>query len=241
MNKTIISLIALLYSIRALSGVVDHNTMYQIYLENDMAKWGIEIKKYTSQPNLTINDKIEISNYLYGYIASLLNDTNKNKKEINQWIELWEMYLDDIETTKGKHADIYAYRSSINAYKAKYKSGGMMVYGPRSLTELNNALNTDPNNALAISLKGNTNFYMPSFVGGDKKEAIEWFEKAISIMAKENNILFRWNRCAITLCLAQAYEKIGNKEKAIEICKTELLREPNFSYMRDIYLPSLIK
>ena len=241
MNKTVITLIALLYSIRALSGIVNHDVMYQAYLANDMAKWGVELRKYTSHSNLTIDDKLEISNYLYGYIAYLLADIDKNKNEINQWIDLWDEYLDDIEASKGKNANIYVYRSSINAYKAKVKKGGMMVYGPRSLSELNHALDTDPNNALANGLKGNTKFYMPSFVGGDKKEAIVWFEKALSLMANNTNKLYRWNRCAITLCLAQAYEKTGNKEKAIEICTAELQREPNFAYMRDIYLPSLLK
>lgn len=241
MNKTIISLIILLCSLRAFAGVVDHNVMYQAYLDNNMAKWGSELRKYTSQPNLSVEDKMEISNYLYGYIASLLANVSENRQELNQWIDLWDDYLDEIEKAIGKRADIYVYRSSNNAYKAKVKSGGMMVYGPRSLSDLNRALNLDANNALANGLKGNTKFYMPTFVGGDKKEAIKWFEKALNLMANNTSVVYRWNRCAITLCLAQAYEKTGNKQKAIEICTAELQREPNFAYMRDVYLPSLKK
>ena len=228
-------------ALKAMASVVDHDVMYQAYLDNDMKRWGIELRKYTSQPNISIDDKIDISNYLYGYIASLLVDIDKNKNEINQWLDLWDEYLNEIETSKGKRADIYVYRSAINAYKAKVKKGGMMIYGPRSLSELNNALNADPNNALANGLKGNTKFYMPSFVGGDKQEAIVWYEKALLLIQTNTDPLYRWNRCAITLCLAQAYKKTGNKEKAIEICQTELQREPNFAYMRDIYLPSLMK
>ena len=226
-------------ALKAMASVVDHDVMYQAYLDNDMKRWGIELQKYTSHDKLTIDDKINISNSLYGYIASLLVDIDKNKNEINHWLDLWDEYLDDIEASKGKRADIYVYRSSANAYKAKVKKGGMMVYGPRAMTELNKALNTDPNNPLAIGLKGNTKFYMPSFVGGDKQEAIAWYEKALLLMQTDTNPLYRWNRCAITLCLAQAYEKTGNKTKAIEICQAELQREPNFSFMRDTYLPSL--
>ena len=215
--------------------------MYQAYLDNDMAKWGVELKKYTSHNNLTIDDKLEISNYLYGYVASLLSDADKNKNEANLWIDLWEEYLDEIEASVGKRADIYVYRSAANAYKAKVRKGGMMVYGPRAMTDLNRALDADPNNALAIGLKGNTKFYMPSFVGGNKQEAIVWFEKALAIIANNTPAVYRWNRCAITLCIAQAYEKTGNKDKAIEICNAELQREPNFTFMRNIYLPSLLK
>ena len=204
-----------------------------------MSVWKTELKKYTASPNLTTTDKLEISNYLYGYVATLLVDADKNKQEITVWIELWEQYLNDIEKATGKNAYVYVYRSSINAYKSKVKAGGMMVWGPRSLTELKRALSTDPNNPLANGLKGNMLFYMPGFVGGDKVEAIKWFEKALAGISNSTDKTFRWNRCAITLCLAQAYEKTGNREKAIQICETLLSQEPTFTYMRDTYLPSL--
>ena len=241
MKKTTITILLLIATLGTWAGVVDHDAMYRAYLNNDMATWRIELTRYTSQPNLTIDDKIDISNYLYGYIASLLSDVDKNKSEANHWLDLWDNYLNDIEASKGECADIYAYRSAAYSYKAKTHSGGMMVYGPRAMAELNKALNTDSNNALAVALKGNTKFYMPTFVGGNKHEAIAWFEKAISLMKPNNDPLYRWNRCAITLLLAQSYEKTGNTAKAIEVCEAELKREPNFAYMRDIYLPSLTK
>ena len=241
MKKTILATLLLFASLKAFCGIVDHDLMYQAYLNNNMNVWKTELKKYTSSTNLTTTDKLEISNYLYGYIATLLIDADKNKHEIVDWIDLWEQYLDDIEKATGKNAYVYVYRSSINAYKSKVKAGGMMVGGPRSLTELKRALNIDPNNPLANGLKGNMLFYMPSFVGGDKAESIKWFEKALAGISNTTDKTFRWNRCAITLCLAQAYEKTGNKQKAIEIVEAELQREPNFTYMRNTYLPSLTR
>ena len=241
MKKTILAALLLIASLKAFCGVVDHDLMYQAYLNNKMNVWKTELQKYTSIADLTTTDKLEISNYLYGYIATLLVDADNNKQEITDWIELWEQYLNDIENATGKNAYVYVYRSSINAYKSKVKAGGMMVWGPRSLTELKRALATDPNNPLANGLKGNMLFYMPGFVGGDKDESIKWFEKALTGISASTDKTFRWNRCAITLCLAQAYEKTGNIEKAIEIAEAELQREPNNSYMRDIYLPSLLK
>ena len=242
MKRTIIiTLITLWCSTKSIAGVVDHDVMYKAYLDNKIATWGIELKKYTASQQLSADDKLEISNYLYGYIAFLLIDIENNKSEINKWIDLWDEYLDEIEKAKGKRADVFAYRSANNAYKAKVRTGGVMIYGARSLNDLNRAMNCDANNIVAIELKGNTKFYMPSLVGGDKKEAIEWFEKALKIIDANPTPLYRWNRCAITLCMAQSYEKIGDKQKAIEICKKELLREPNFTYLRDVYLPSLQK
>jgi len=239
MKKTILTTLLLIASFKAFCGIVDHDLMYQAYLNNNMSVWKTELQKYTTSPNLTTTDKLEISNYLYGYVASLLIDADKNKQEINTWIDLWEQYLNDIEKTTGKNAYVYAYRSAINVYKSKVKAGGMMVWGPRSFSELKRALGIDPNNPLASELKGNMLFYMPSFVGGDKAEAIKWFEKALAGIANNTDKTFRWNRCAITLCIAQAYEKTGNKQKAIEICNTLLQHEPNYTDIRNTYLPSL--
>ena len=39
----------------------------------------------------------------------------------------------------------------------------------------------------------------------------------------------------------QANPILAHVREAIEICKKELLREPNFTYLRDVYLPSLQK
>lgn len=239
MKKTILATLLLIASFKAFCGIVDHDLMYQAYLNNNMSVWKTELQKYTTSPNLTTTDKLEISNYLYGYVATLLIDADKNKQEINDWIDLWEQYLNDIEQATSKNAYVYVYRSSINAYKSKVKAGGMMVWGPRSLAELKRALAADPNNPLANGLKGNMLFYMPSFVGGDKAESIKWFEKALAGISNNTDKTFRWNRCAITLCLAQAYEKTGNKQKAIDICTTFLQLEPNYTYMRNTYLPSL--
>ena len=232
LKKTTLIILLLIATLKATCGVVDHDIMFQAYLDNDMKRWGSEIQKYIAQPNLTIVDKIDLSNYLYGYVAAILETEKKNV--IESLLKVWNNYLDEIEATKGNRADVHVYRSAIAAYKFKLNPI-LLAQATRSLNELDRALDTDPNNFLAIGLKGNVKFYMP----GNKKESIVWFERALEHL--DTSAVYRWNQCAITLCLAQAYEKIGNKQKAIEICNAELQREPNFAYMRDIYLPSLMK
>ena len=238
-KKITLTALLLIASLKAFCSIVDHDVMYHAFLNNKMEVWKTELTKYTSTPTLSVDDKLEICNYLYGYVATLLPEADKNKQEINGWIEIWEQYLADIKKASDKDAYVYVYRSTINVNKSKVKPGGMMVWGPRSFSELKRALTADPNNPIAISVKGNMLFYMPSFVGGDKREAIKWFENALTRLSESNDKTYRWNQCAIALCIAQAYETLGNKQKAIEVCTAELQREPNYSYMRDIYLPSI--
>ena len=102
MKKTILATLLLIASFKAFCGIVDHDLMYQAYLNNNMSVWKTELQKYTTSTNLTTTDKLEISNYLYGYVATLLVDAEKNKQEIIDWIDLWEQYLNDIEKATGK-------------------------------------------------------------------------------------------------------------------------------------------
>ena len=229
-KKLILSALLLITTLKSFCGIVDHDLMYRAYLDNDMQRWGAEIQKYIAQPNLTIDDKIDLSNYLYGYIAAIL--TTEKKSVIESLLKVWNGYLNDIEAAKGNRADVHVYRSAMAAYRFKLNPM-LLAQASRSLNELDRALHTDPNNFLALQLKGNVKFYMP----GNKKESITWFERALQ--QHDTTILYRWNRCAIALCLAQAYEKTGNREKAIQICETLLAQEPSFTYMRDTYLPSI--
>ena len=230
LKKTTLIILLLIATLKATCGVVNHDIMFQAYLDNDMKRWGTEIQKYIAQPNLTIDDKIDLSNYLYGYIATIL-ETEK-KSVIESLIKVWNGYLDEIEAAKGNRADVHVYRSAIAAYKFKLNPI-LLTQATRSLNELDRALDTDPNNFLAIGLKGNVKFYMP----GNKKESIVWFERALEHL--DTSAVYRWNQCAITLCLAQAYEKTGNPQKAAEIRETILKQYPNFTYMRDDYRPNI--
>ncbi|MEE1090875.1 MAG: hypothetical protein UH103_05570, partial [Paludibacteraceae bacterium] len=76
-KKITLTTLLLIASLKAFCGIVNHDVMYQAYLDNNMSVWKTELQKYTASTNLTTTDKLEISNYLYGYIASLLVDADK--------------------------------------------------------------------------------------------------------------------------------------------------------------------
>lgn len=232
MKKIILLALLLFATIKVSCGVVDHDVMFQAYLDNDMKRWGREIQKYIVRKDLTIDDKIYLSNYLYGYVAAVLE--SEKESVIESLIKVWEGYLKEIEAARGRRADVHVYRSAIAAYKFKLNSM-LLAQGVRSFRELDKAFDIDSNNFLVLQLKGNVKFYLP----GSKKESIVWFECAIK--NADTHVAYRWNRCAVIVNLAQAYEKIGNKAKAIEICKNALIEEPNFIYLRDVYYPSLFK
>ena len=80
---------------------------------------------------------------------------------------------------------------------------------------------------------------MPSMFGGDKKRSIEYFNRALALYGTQMQKRYNWNVLETQLTLAQCYEKTGQVDKAIALCEQVLKSEPNYVYMRDVYLPQL--
>lgn len=219
------------------AGVVDHDKMFQAFLADDMKVWGVELSSYVKNDNLSYQDKFEICNYLYGYVAAILEDADKNT--VKKWLDVFDALLDDLEKTGKYTSEVCVFRSSVYAYKAKKFSSKMLSAASNCFKELDKAFAADKNCAIAHGLKGNIEFYLPAFMGGSKKDAIVYFSKALELMATDKSSVYRWNWCATSLCLAQAYEKTNQIEKAVAVCKATLRTYPDFKYMRDVYFPSI--
>ncbi len=231
------AVVSLLSLLPVWGGVVDHDMMFRAFLDGDMKRWEKELKGYMAKPDLTVDDKIDLSNYLYGYIATIVD--NCSDDELESWLTQWEGYLNDVEKAGRIESTVRVYRSSAAAYRAKAYTWRMIPLARVAIKEINKALEIDSQNPIAIALKGNIEFYMPKAIGGSKKKAIEYYERSLELMRRNPQTLYRWNRCAMELCLAQAYEKTGNKERALEIATATLNEFPDYAYIRDIYLPSL--
>lgn len=237
--RNLLVTIMLAISAALMAGVVDHDRMYEIYLSDNKILWGDELRKYSQAPNLTIEDKLDMCNYLYGYVATALE--KEEKAAVEKWISLWESYLTDIESTDKHKSIALVYRSSIAAYKTMLYPGKSIKYGTMSLRLIDDALEADPNNPIAIGLRGNMKFYMPVLVGGNKREAARCFEQAIKLLSADCPKVYRWNLRGLELCLAEAYQKTSRLDEAINVAKQSVANNPDFAFMRDTFLPELLK
>lgn len=229
----------LLLFLSANASSLDYDRMYDAYLANDMDFWGKEIDR-VMQNNLTLDEKLAVMNFLYGYVPVIVKD-DKKKKEAEHYIDLMDSLLTELECAGKAKATCKVYRVSMFASQIELNKWKLMTLGPKSLEYVDEALKLEPHNPLALGVKGNTLFYAPKALGGNKKESLHYMVEALEEFDKLNNPLYKWNRTGLQLCLAQAYDKLGEKQKAIDYCKKILSETPNFVYVRDVYLPSLLK
>ncbi len=211
--------------------------LYHAYLQRDLSLWGKYINESTWE-NLPQAEQERMMNYQYGYVANLINENKHNKEYITQQLELFEQHL-QLSNQTLTPATFYAYRSASAAYHISLGSWKVISYGLKSMTDAKKALEIDSLNPLVIALYGNVMRFAPKSLGGDTKVGLQYYLKAEKAFQEKGLTSHNWNYRAVQLFIVQSYEDLKMIPLAIQKCEEILNEEPNYTFIRDIYLPKL--
>jgi len=232
--RKFITILMLLIAILA-HGQYSDEQLYQAYMQSDLRLWGqyIDAQDWSKLSHV---ERKRLINYEYGYIP-VLADQNKMTeaarylKQYNQHLSAEQKYL--------SKADYLAYLSASHAYAYLLDKSLILSEGMQSFKVAKQAVEADSKNVIAMTLKGNVDFYAPKLFGGNKQKAVEMFLEAEKIMEQDPHYQYLWNLPAMQLAIAQCYEKLGDIDMALKQVNKILLRHPNFKYVRETYWPQL--
>jgi tetratricopeptide (TPR) repeat protein len=250
MNKRIPAILfiylALIVTPLSLSGqkaVADNtryqNAIYEAYILNEMPRWErtlqeMEIRYRTHAGHALLADILLAQYGLTGYYLGV-EQKDKAGHQIDKAMER----LQELDNAGGHQALVYALSSAFTAFRIGLRPIRAMQLGPRSYRLLEQALEADPSHPQVWIEKGNSAFFTPSMFGGNKKEAIEHYKKAISLLEREMPNNYRWLYLSTLVSLANAYEITGQANKAIQTLEKALAFEPRFRWVKEEMLPKL--
>ncbi len=211
--------------------------LYQAYMERDMATWQHYIDE-ADWDTLSVSERKRLLNYEYGFVAVAID--NKYPNAVDYLTHFRNHVAEEFAAQHICEAHYCMYMSSIHAYDFLLNRSRLFSSGLQSFKMVKKAAQLAPDDPYVLTLKANVDFYAPSAFGGDKEEALKMFTRAKQIFRQTPDYKHIWNYASLSLCIAQCYEKTGDREKAIEQCRIILAEMPNFSYVRDEYLPSLL-
>ncbi|MCD7900173.1 MAG: tetratricopeptide repeat protein [Bacteroides sp.] len=211
--------------------------IYNAYVNGDMSKWKVTLNKMESD-SLSVEGTLELLNYYYGYIGYMIGIDKS--KTATLYIKKGEKLIDEILKNDPQNPTANAYKGSFIAFKIAISKLKAVTMGPQSMKYINKANKLDYTNVQALTDKGNMLYYAPSMFGGNKKEAIIYFEKAIKQMEinNENN---NWFYLYLLTSLAQYNQEMGNKEDALSVYEKILAKEPNLKWVRDEFYQALLE
>jgi tetratricopeptide (TPR) repeat protein len=214
--------------------------IYSAYINNRMQLWKTVIDNMNKIKNKDTGILLELLNYQYGYIAWCIGN-NKND-EARTYLTLAEENFVVLPENDHYQSIVNAYKAAFYGYRIGLNHFTASYYGLKSIECAKLALKLDNENPLAHIQRGNIEYYMPSFFGGSKTEAIKYYLQAKELMEKNKNDLFQdWNYLNLLTIIAQAYSAIKDYKTAEVYYKKLLSIEPDFSWVRNELYPEINK
>lgn len=238
-TKLIALIVILAFTSASFSETCYKKTIYTAFITHDMAKWEGVIKTIEAANNTnTVDQKLELINYYYGYIGWLIGQ--KKFKQAEKYIPKGEKLIHQVLVASPKNATAYSFKGSFLGFKIgidKYKA---IFLGTDSKNSINKALELEPQNVQAIIDKGNLLYYSPSIFGGDKHEALNYFIKGVKLLEKNKDTNQSWVYLNLLTIIASAYEDTNKLENAKLTYEKIIRSEPDIDWVKNKLYPELL-
>jgi tetratricopeptide (TPR) repeat protein len=214
--------------------------IYEAYATGNMTKWVGAMNAFEANPdNATYEKKLELVNYYYGYTGWLIGEEKYDIARL--YINRSEEILDEILKHDSNHATAMAYMGAFTAFEVAMSNFKAMFLGRKIANYIEKALEIEPSNIQALIEKGNSSYYCPSTFGGDKMEAISYYQKAIKCMEKKQLTKNNWLYLNTMTLLGLAYEATNQIIKAKHCYEKILSIEPDYMWVGDELYPAMLK
>ncbi len=235
MKRISILLILLILSVWQVSAQVDYDAeLYGLYLSGRMKGWESVMLRMETQAAQSADMKLLFDLLLaeYGYIGYCLSQDLTDKASV--WLEKAENHLDKLLSKEPSWSRPYALKGAFYGFRISLRPSRAVIEGPKSLRNIEKAIDLDPSEPMAWFEYGNAEFYRPAAFGGSKTRGIDHYEKAIGFYEKNNaKISDNWYYIHMLMILVSAYETTSQPEKARETCQKILRVEPRFEALKE--------
>ena len=206
-------------------------TVYKSYITDNMERWESVMIEMENRDSLSIQDKLNLINFEYGYIAWCIANDMENEAE--KWLEYADQNITSLGETRCCISMIKAYKAAFYGFKIGLNPLMAPVYGPKSMENVKLSLKEDEKNWFGLVQNANVVYYMPKIFGGSKSKAIDLYIEALNQMEKHPKlILNNWNYLNLIITIGNAYHQTGNEELANKYYQKALQVEPEFKWAK---------
>jgi tetratricopeptide (TPR) repeat protein len=238
-SKHRLIIVILLFSSLQLNGSYS-SEIYSALINNKMDQWKNVIDRIDKIPDKDDELLTELLNYQYGYIGYCIG-FNK-KEEARKYLAIAYRNVEILDKKKYNPSLVTAFKAAFYGFRIGLNPVSAPVNGYKSIDCAKRALKLNPAHYFAYVQYGNMKFYMPSALGGSKKEALVYYLKAKELFEKNpDSVKENWNYLNLLVVIGQTYTYLNDYSSAKKVYENILKAEPGFTYVRDELYPKLLK
>ena len=211
---------------------------YDAYLSGSITLWEQAVSD--AEQVAKQSDKVEDAFALLVTQYGVLNATMKDQDEdvFDRHIDAAEENAEALMENSTFGSEAKAIMSGLTGLKIAYSPWKGMFLGPKSSSLITEALEEMPESAIVQQLYGNHQNFTPQMWGGDPDNAIEAYNKAISIY-EENQNTSNWMYLDAHVWLGMVQKREGRNDEAREAWTKVFEVEPDFRWVKEGLLPAL--
>lgn len=206
----------------------------QLFISGNMQTWAMLVDSLQNSTLSSVEDDILLFAE-YGLIGYYLGQDRKS--EAGVILKQFDQHLDKCLLTQPKNANYHAFKAAAYGFKiglSPWKAPVLSVYHQYRIDK---SFEFRRNEYLPLIEQGNSYYFRPRIVGGNKAKALIQYQKANHILQKQKEC--NWMFLSNTAWLGQVYTKL-NMENEARLLYLNILKEvPNFKYVKEELLPQL--
>lgn len=185
---------------------------YDSYKSGTMAPWPALIAEMEKSGSQDVAWQTEMVKAMYGYVGYQLGIKNKDMARV--YINKADIYLEKLLDDHPRNAQLHSLAGALCGYKISLSFYKAPFLGPKSLSHIEKAIELDPAEPMGYIEKGNSLLYRPAAFGGDKKEALVFYRKALKLMESGNNQKCNWQHMLLRAFILKGLYETNQTEEA---------------------------
>jgi len=160
---------------------------FESYRAGNMAPWPALIAEMEKAKSSDLAWQTEMVKAMYGLVGYQIGAKRKDLAKV--YVDKADIYLDKLLEDYPNNAPIHSISGALYGYKIALSFYKAPFLGPKSMYHIDKAIELDPSEPMGYIEKGNSLMYRPAVFGGDKKEALIFYRKALKLMEENRNSL----------------------------------------------------
>lgn len=185
---------------------------FESYRQGDMSPWPKLIAEMESAKSTDLAWQTEMVKAMYGLIGYEIGAKNKDLARV--YVDKADGYLDKLLDRYPKNAQLHSIDGAVYGYKIALAPYKAPFIGPKSMWHIGKAIEFDPNEPMGYIEKGNSLQYRPAVFGGDKKEALEYYQKALKLMESRGNLKCNWQHLLLRAFILKSLYELNRTAEA---------------------------
>lgn len=178
---------------------------YDSYKAGDMTPWPALIAEMEKAKSTDLAWQTEMVKALYGLVGYQIGANQKDLAKV--YVNKADVYLDQLLDEYPNNARLHSLAGAFYGFKISFAFYKAPFLGPKSLYHIGKAIDLDPNEPMGYIEKGNSLLYRPAALGGDKREALRLYRKALQLMQSHNALKCDWQQMLLrAFILKSLYE-----------------------------------